>query len=539
MECPRAVRYVGTMPTLFRTGFVVLALASGLAADTYPRQASIRPEHYQFRVTLRDDSNEISGETTLRVQVLRHGPQQSFWLDLADSMVVGEISSRGKPVGFRHSGGRLEMDLPATEGLAEFTVRYHGIPRSGLFIGKNRHGNRAFFSVNWPDNARQWLPVVDHPSAKATSEFWVTAPAHYQVVSNGLLSDQTDLPDGMRLTHWVQSIPIAPWLNALGVAEFASKTFGAAAGVPLQSWVFREDKVPAAPALESPMRRAVSYFAEYVGPYPYEKLAGVQALGFGGGMELASSIFYGEQNLLVQSVDSLVAHEVAHQWFGDSVTEKDWDDVWLSEGFATYFALLYREHYEGRDGFADGLRRSREVVLDLEPKLPGAAVRHGNLSDMSKVLNRIVYEKGAWVLHMLRIRLGDEVFRTGIREYYRRYRDSNASTAELRQVMEQASGQDLGWFFEQWLNRAGSPKVSGRWRFDSAKGTVEIDLAQTQPGPAYRLDFDFAPASGVGHAEMTEKRQHFSVKVAKDPGKLELDPLLRVLAGLGEFTRSN
>ena len=179
-----------------------------------------------------------------------------------------------------------------------------------------------------------------------------------------------------------------------------------------------------------------------------------------------------------------MVHEIAHQWFGDSVTERDWDDVWLSEGFATYFALLFTEHDEGRDAFAHELQRSRATVLQLEQKLPDTPVVHRNLADMTKVLNNLVYQKGGWVLHMLRQEVGNEHFGTAIREYYRRYRDANASTADLRAVFEQVSGKPLDWFFTQWLNRPGAPKLEGSWRYDAARKQVEITLTQSQPGDA-------------------------------------------------------
>src|SRR6185503_10652625 len=176
-----------------------------------------------------------------------------------------------------------------------------------------------------------------------------------------------------------------------------------------------------------------------------------------GGTEHASAIFYGQASVANRPATNLVAHEIAHQWFGDSVTERDWDDVWLSEGFATYFTMLNTLHWEGREAMTASLVRSRSTVFMTEKRLPGVAVVHNNLADMSRVLNQLVYQKGGWVLHMLRGQVGTEKFWAGIRDYYRRYRDGNASTADFRRVMEENSGQDLGWFFEQWLYRAGSP----------------------------------------------------------------------------------
>ena len=164
--------------------------------------------------------------------------------------------------------------------------------------------------------------------------------------------------------------------------------------------------------------------------------------------------------------------------------------MWLSEGFATYFTLLFTEHDGGRDAFVAGLERSRGGIRILEQRLPDTPVIHRNLADMNRVLNQLVYQKGGWTLHMLRGEIGTETFWTGIREYYRRYRDANASTAEFRTVMEQASGKSLDWFFAQWLTRPGIPRIEGSWRYDAAARQVEVTVTQTQTADPYRLTVD-------------------------------------------------
>ena len=272
----------------------------------------------------------------------------------------------------------------------------------------------------------------------------------------------------------------------------------------------------------------MDFLSEYVGPYSYEKLANVEAAGFNGGTEHASVIFYGEKSILERPDTGLIAHEIAHQWFGNSVTERDWDDVWLSEGFATYFTLLVAEHHEGRDAFVAGLKRSRDAVFTLEQQNPGVAVLHDNLSDMKKVLNRIIYQKGGWTLHMLRHRIGTEAFWAGIRDYYQRYRNGSATTDDFRQVMEAHGRQDLRWFFTQWLQRAGSPAVEGGWRYDVASKRVVIELAQTHQGEAYRLPLDIAittaGATRLETVDLTQKQQRFELAADQEPSAVVLDP---------------
>ena len=522
----------------------VVLITSAASFDTYPRQPGIDALHYTFKVTLSDDTDMISGETTVDFRFVL-GSVTELFLDLASvtdttegkGMRVHGVISNGGPVQWVHQGARIRITLdvaPAVGERRQFTVRYDGIPASGFNIGPNNFGERTFFSVNWPNKARQWLPMIDHPYDKATSEFIVTAPSHYQVVANGLLQEETDLEDGRRTTHWKQGVPIASWLNAIGVARFTSRHFGSVRGIPLQTWVFPQQREEGIVTFEVPVRQAMEFFSEHIGEYAYEKLGNVEAAGMGGGMEHASAIFYGQRSVGMQPATGLVAHEIAHQWFGNSVTESDWDDVWLSEGFATYFTLLTTEHYRGRDAFVEGLERNRDRVFSMEESRPGATVVHDNLADMGQVLSGLQYQKGGWVLHMLRHRLGTETFWAGIREYYACNRDGNASTDDLRRVMEEQSGQELSWFFDQWLERSASPVIDGTWRYDAAANRIEVDLGQTQPGDPYRLNLELGITDGDGNTgveqiEMTQKRQRFEITVEGEPAAVVLDPNVWVL----------
>ena len=515
-----------------------VAMVVSARADNYPRQPGIDAQHYIFRIELGDPSGEISGQTTAIVRFVQDGVTRvSFDLAVpsgAKGMTVSEVTSGAGAVQYSHAENRVTISLPTppnTGETREFTIRYHGVPANGLHMVNNKFGERCFFSWNWPTLARQWLPVIDHPSDKATSEFLVTAPAEYQVVANGLLVESTDLPHGRRMTHWKQSVPIPVWLNNIGVAPFAARSIGTAAGVPLQTWVFPQDRENGIVTFDGPLRQAIEFFTSHIGPYPYEKLAAVQTAQMGGAMEHASAIFFGEKSVTTRPAFSLVAHETAHQWWGDSVTEKDWDDAWLSEGFATYFASLAAEHYQGRDAFVAEMRRKRENILGMEKRTPDVAVIHDNLPEIAsgRAPVRLVYEKGGWTLHVLRGVIGTEKFWQGMREYYRRYRDANASTADLRRVMEEVSGSNLGWLFDQWLMRAASPRVEWSWKYDGTAHKVEIAVAQTQPGTAYRLPMEVSVGGKLERIEITKKSQTFEFAGDKAPTTVELDPNTWVL----------
>jgi aminopeptidase N len=534
-----------------RAATLLLAAAATLHAalafgDTYPRQPGVDAIHYVFRLTIDDASDRIEGDATVRFK-LAAGVGEVL-LDLTSvaagkGMTVSAVSVGGRAVAFAHAADRLRVPLPspATSGEEiEVAIRYSGVPGQGLRLIPNIHGERTGFSENWPNRARQWLPMVDHPYDKATGEFIVTAPSHYQVVANGLLIEELDLPGALRRTHWKQSVPIASWLYALGMARFAVQHYDVVRGIPQQVWVFPQDRDKGSPLFELTGRRAFEFFSDWIGPYPYEKLAHVQAAGLGGGTEHASAIFYGEKG--VAAGRAPVVHEVAHQWWGNAVTEKDWDDVWLSEGFATYFTHLYSEHFAGRDPFVRGLRADINTIVAAQKAAPDQPVIHRNLADMSKVLNRLVYQKAGWVLHMLRGTIGTDNFWKGIREYYARYRNQNASTDDFRRVMEKASGSQLAWFFDQWLTRPGMPSLRGGWRYDAATRQIHIEIAQTQSGGAFRVPLEIAIGGAAGtprieKIELTAATGQFTFTADTEPTSLTLDPNTLVLMQVEDFVK--
>lgn len=533
-------------------GLLLLALIGAPPAparDTYPRQP-IDVEHYRFALTLADSTDRIDGEATVRLRFLSDGLAR-VELDLATvtperqgkGMVVRDVSSGGATLSFTHANDRLVMTLaaPSTKGgVAEFVVRYAGIPADGLLIGPNKYGDRGFFSDDWPNKARQWLPTIDHIADKATMEMDVTAPAHYQVISNGRRLEETDLSNERRRTIWRESVPIAPWLYVLGVARFAVQHVGDYQGIPLETWVFARDRDAGFHDFAVPVKDVLAFYSEFIGPFSYEKLANVQSNSVSGGMEAASAIFYSAGSVTGRRDTrwrNVIIHEIAHQWWGNAVTEKDWDDVWLSEGFATYFTLLFIEHAYGRDAFVAGLRDSRKTVVDFDAKRPDYRVVHDNLADMSQVTTAMTYQKGSWVLHMLRERMGNDRFWAGIREYHARYREANASTSDFRQVMERAAGEDLSAFFDQWLYRGGIPRLEGAWWWDAAKREVVLEVKQVQPGAPFVLPLEVG-IDGVGATPRVERMtvsgavQRVAFAAEREPTGVTLDPGVRaVFAG--------
>ena len=523
-------------------------LALPLLAATPDGHTAARPragidiEAYRFELTLRDDTQRISGRTTVTLRFTEDGVAE-LPLDLIGlrpdgmGMEVAGVTSAGRPLEYRHENDLLTVRLPRVGRAGardSLTIDYGGIPASGLRIGPNRYGERTFFSDNWPNRARNWLPTVDHVAEKAACAFVITAPAHYQVISNGVVVEETDLAGGMRLTHWRQSVPISPWLFVVGVARFAVQNLGEFNGKPVQTWVYARDRDAGFHDFAAPTLRVLDFFDDYVGPFAYDKLANVTSPATGGGMEAATALMYNERSVTGdRSVRwrNVVIHEIAHQWFGNAVTESEWDDVWLSEGFATYFTLLFREYAYGRDDFVAGLEQAAERVRAWYAMNPGYRIVHDGLEDMARVTSVATYQKGAWVLHMLRKRVGDEAFQRGIRSYYARHLNGTASTDDFMRAMEEASGADLRAFFDQWLRHGGNPVFEGSWRYDPGAGAVRVTLRQVQETGLFRMPLEIGVYTGpdrrpaqVVVVEVDSASHEFVLPVEEEPSDVRLDP---------------
>ncbi|NJK42540.1 MAG: M1 family metallopeptidase, partial [Aquincola sp.] len=236
----------------------------------------------------------------------------------------------------------ITLNTAADSGaMLELRIRYAGQPADGLQIKPTPHGDRAFFSDNWPDKGHHWLPLIDHVADKATMEMAVIAPSHYQVISNGVRIEETDDTRGTRRTVWRESVPISPWLYALGIAHFAVQHVGSYGAVPIETWVFAQQRDAGFFDFAVPTKDALAFYSEWIGPYSYEKLANVQSNSVSGGMEAASAIFYSAGSVAGNRPvrwRNVVIHEIAHQWFGNAVTEADWNDVWLERGFRHVFS---------------------------------------------------------------------------------------------------------------------------------------------------------------------------------------------------------
>jgi aminopeptidase N len=527
----------------------LLLFATFGAADHYPRQSSVDIRHYVFNLELKDETDMIAGETVVEALLTSDGVAEVI-LDLigksADGktgMTVASVRAETVPLAFKHENDRLRIDLgrPAKKGeRLRIVIAYAGVPADGLIIGKSKNAERVFFGDNFPDRARHWLPSIDHPSDKATCEFAITAPEAYQVVTTGGLVESSSLPGSRRLTRYRESVPVTTYGMVIGVARFAVEVVGQVGGVPVQSWVYAAERDPGFFDFRIAMK-PMEFFSWRIGPFPYEKLANVQSKTRYGGMENPTAIFYYEKVVTGQNrAEGLFVHEIAHQWFGDSVTESDWDHTWLSEGFATYYTHVYNEYTKGRDALTSGLRRDRDQIVRYFAKNPKSALVTPASPKLDNILSTNSYQKGGWFLHMLRRNIGDEAFWAGVSTYYSRYKNGNALTEDFQAVMEEVSGKKLSEFFRQWVYVPGQPEIGGVWSY--ADGLLTVELRQTQAADVvYRTAVDLgivadkSAAPKIESVQLEQRVQTYTIKLEKEPLDVVLDPSVWLLMKAGEF----
>ena len=494
-------------------------------------QSNIDVIHYKFEIELSDNNDSVKGNAFVTVKFTQ--PSDRFSLSLSSpsrgkGMNAYRVVENGKALTSMHAHDSVlvVLDNPATpEEIRTFEIQYRGIPSDGLIISKNKYGDRTFFSDNWPNRAHNWIPCKDDPGDKATFEFIVTAPSQYRVISNGKLEEEKVLADNRKLTQWKEDVALPTKVMVIGVAKFASKKFDdSPADVPVSAWVYPQDSISGFRNY-SPAPAIVKFFSNYIGPYPYNKLANVQSKTIFGGMENASAIFYfeksAEENI---SIEDLMAHEIAHQWFGDMATEKKFSHLWLSEGFATYMADLYLESKYGRDSMNRRLKEERNKVIEYIASSNKPVV--DSISSLMTLLNPNNYEKGGWILHMLRRQMGDSMFQNFIRKYYDCYKGKNADTQDLEKIAEEVTSKSLQQFFNQWLYTPGIPQLKIDWHYSKNDKAVSIQVTQQQK-TIYQFPLEVKLEAGnpvFKTLSISTRSETFSIPTSTTIQRIYVDP---------------
>jgi aminopeptidase N len=493
--------------------------------------------NYFLELKVNDSTNRIQMNEWIRFTWLDTNQNVIFDLSSIDNegkgMIVSAIFKNDQKVSFIHEKDQIKilgLNANAKETI-ELQIIFSGIPKDGLIISNNKYGKRTFFGDNWPNRAHNWFACIDHPSDKATINYRVFAPNQYQVVANGLLIEKRKISEMETMHEYNSSVELPTKVMVVGIANFEVKSLGNHSDVPLSSWVYPENSEKAFYDFDL-APKVLNYYVKYIGPFEYEKLANVQSTTRFGGMENAGCIFYDENAINgKRTSESLIAHEIAHQWFGNSASEKDWKHIWLSEGFATYFTNLYIENTYGIAALQKQLEKERSKVIAFLPEYFHPVVDTAFV-DLIDLLNPNSYEKGSWVLHMIRRKLGDEIFKKAIITYYETYRLSNATSEDFRMVLEKVSGISFEQFFNQWLYTAGHPKLNVKVTRD--KGNIIFSIEQMQVGSLFDFPLDIELQFQDGKKEIIEiyidkKEEKFEFKIEEIIKSWTLDPNVDLL----------
>lgn len=534
----------------------------------YAPDQACRVEHVRIAIDIDVDARSIHGRTSLTVQPIDSPrdaeaedaaaprPERPLgWLPLdAVELAIHAVSTAGKELPFRHDGKVLRVDLAGARlddtGSVILDIDYSGSPRRGLyFVGPDQGYPEKPVQV-WTqgqdEDSRFWFPCFDAPHAKATSEVIATVPRRFSVLSNGrCVANTVDAATDRRTVHWRFDTRHSCYLITMVAAELSEIR---------DHWRDMEVTYYVTPGREDEAKRTLArtpemleLFSKTFGvPYPYEKYAQVFVSDFiFGGMEnttattLTDQVLLDERAALDSDSEDLVAHELAHQWFGDLLTCREWSQSWLNEGFATYAEYVWREHAHGHDEAALELQDWAREYFEEDTQRYRRPIATRLFDAPIEIFDRHLYEKGALVLHMLRQVLGDEPFWRAIARYLDDHRGEAVEIRDLIRSIERATGRMLDWFFDQWLTEgAGHPELEIGYSWDAGRNLARVEVRQTQTvdktTPLFRLPVRIRFRAGDSDVdvdfEVTEAAQTFFFPLDQAPSQAIFDPGKHLLA---------
>ncbi len=509
--------------------------------------------HYRIDIACDIARQYVGGRTSITLRVPRHLRHVAF--DAVNMRIIrvaraglgtaAAVASDTLPAAY--DGRTLRVDLGAhrRSDTVQVVISHESNPTRGMrFVQPSRSYPRdpvQLWTQGQKSDARHWFPCNDHPGDRATSEVIATLPDTLMAISNGRLIDHRSNGDGTATWHWRMTSPHATYLVALGAGRWGVHA-DTADGVPIASWHAPGDDPQDVARTYRATGRMLRFFAARSGiAYPWDSYTQVSMRHFPyGGMENTTVTFMADTRMVTdartavdQTPDALIAHELAHQWWGDLVTCRDWEHLWLNEGFATYFQQLWTEHDEGRDAFdrqrVDGMRSYMDWI-----DRAGAIALAG--ADADAPPN--TYAKGAAVLHMLRMLVGDEIFFRIVRQWGERHRYGSVVTRDFRRVCEDVSGRDLGWFFAQWVARGGYPVLDVTHVWKPSAGVLEVHVRQRSVPDSMRALFRLPLEIAVVHGDALQLHTvdlgatdtTLRLRCAGEPSLVTVDPSRTLLA---------
>ena len=445
--------------------------------------------HYRIKIHLDLDRKSFDGEMTATLSALQDGLAGCV-LDAEEFAVTSVISDWGETLKFEQTDKELRVRLPRSYAFGEilsFTVHYQGRdPKIGLrFYAETPQNPPLVASDSWPDRVHHWFPCFDYPNDKATHELIATVKTGFKVASNGrLIGVAEDKAAGTSTYHWSQELPHSTYLIVLSAAPYII-VHDAYKALPLNYWVYPQDEKKALPTYGKTPRMLEFFNRTFGYDYPWSKYDQI-SVPFGGGSESTSATFMGHGIMIDEkdeedfSAIGIVSHELAHQWWGDLVTLRSWAHAWLNESFGTYSDYLYVRYDKGDDEGAVNLGDKLNAYLREAATRyirPIVSDRYDRPQDM---FDSHSYPKGALVLHMLRSLIGDGPFFKTLSHFLHRYAFDVVDTNDFIRSVKTVTGQNLDWFFDQWLFKPGHPVFAIRSDWDAARKILRLKVAQVQ-----------------------------------------------------------
>jgi len=535
---------------------MILALAAMFAAAARADRPYAPSREYDLqnvRVSLHFDIDQrkVFGEVTHTLAPLRDGLTQLDF-DSADLKILG-ARVNGKDASFDLHDNTLSVHLAQTAKAGEtleVNLRYEGKPTSGLYFilpDKDNPGRaKEIWTQGEAEDTHHYIPIYDYPNDRATSEMILTVPGDWLTVSNGKIISIEDAPNGQKTWTWRQSLPVSTYLISFVAGEYVEKK-DTWRNIPVTYNVPRGLGDTIDPTF-SHTKEMLDFFSQRFGvAYPWEQYAQTAVDDFvASGMENVSATTLTVRDLIhadlagekPEAADGLLSHEMTHQWFGDLVTCKDWTNTWLNEGFATFGATLWEEHFYGADAAAYRYWRDQNRWMPSRDLFPVPIVTRDITDSVEYVGN--VYDKSGWVLHMLREQLGDEAFFRALKHYLEANRLRNVVTADLVKAVEESSGTNVDQFFDQWIYGAGAPRFRVRSTYDAAEKKISLTVTQTQKVEGrvglFRVPVEIAVTTSSGEklfpVEISKAEETFSFAVDGPPLMVLFDKGDKILKSL-------
>jgi aminopeptidase N len=517
-------------------------------------------QHYTIRTRFDVATKTVYGDTTVALKPLANG-FQTFELDATDMEFESvRLEPDGKDLRWTKPANKLSITLDRSYSSAEtisVRIKYSATPEKGLYFipasPATRYRRYAKPAQVWsqgePEENHYWFPCYDFPDDKATSEQYITTNANEVAISNGQLLETTNNADGTRTFHWKMDQPHSSYLISLVVGNY-SKITDSYKDVPVEYYTY--------PGTEAKARNAfgrtpqmMQFFSERFGyEFPYKRYAQTIVANFiFGGMENITATTQADTEILsgagddpTLSVDNLVSHELSHSWFGDLATCKDWANLWVNEGFATFFEAAYKEHAVGRDAYMEEIRADAASYFSEDAYQYRRPIISSRYQTPVDIFDSTLYKKGGVVVHMLREVVGDEVFWKALNEYLNEFKYQNTDARDVQRVFERVYGKSLEWFFDQWLYKAGYPEIRVRHIYDPQTRSLTLNVEQTQTPDAltpavFRLpnvEIEFGTTRGrrTEKIDITKRAERFTFKLDSRPRMIVFDKGERILKKL-------